>query len=134
LIIDRLRSYGESACVLVSALLFGLFHGNLNQFFYAFGLGAIFAFIYVKTQRLRYTIFLHMIINLFGGIIAPLLLRGLDLNALTQANCANAEVMMRYMAEHLPQLLAFGLYIIVILSLSIAGFVLLIVRRRAFYI
>ncbi len=131
LIIDRVRPYGEGACVLVSALLFGLFHGNLNQFFYAFGLGAIFAFIYVKTGRLRYTIFLHMVINLWGGIIAPLLLKGIDQNAL--ADRTNPQAMMRYFVEHLPQLMGFSLYAMVNLSLVIAGFVLLIVRRRAFF-
>jgi membrane protease YdiL (CAAX protease family) len=127
LIIDRLRAYGEGACVLVSALLFGLFHGNFSQFFYAFGLGAVFAFLYVKTGRLRYTIFLHMAINLYG-LLSPLLVKAMGLDALFD----NANPV-RYLVEHLPQLITFMLFIIVIFSLVIAGFVLLIVRRRAFY-
>ncbi len=128
LIIDRLRAYGEGVCVLVSAVLFGLFHGNFNQFFYAFGLGALLAFIYVKTGRLRYTIILHMTINFIGGIIPQLLTNVVDFDALTGRTNP-----VRYLAEHLPQLMTYGLYIIVIFSLVIAGFVLLIVRRRAFY-
>lgn len=47
LIIDRIRGYGEGLAVIVSGLMFGLFHGNLYQFFYAFGLGALFAYIYM---------------------------------------------------------------------------------------
>lgn len=133
LIIDRLRPFGEAVCVLTSALLFGLFHGNFNQFFYAFGLGAIFAFLYVKTGRLRYTIILHMAINLLGGIVAPLLLKDIDLNALTQMNKTDPQAMMRMIMEQLPQVMVFGLYSMLYLSLVIGGVVLLITRRRAFY-
>lgn len=132
LIIDRVRPYGEGVAVLVSALMFGLFHGNLNQFFYAFGLGAIFAFIYVKTGRLRYTIFLHMTINFFSGVIAPLLLQNVNLDALTQMNLTDPAALRRYLADHLLSLMTYGLYSIVFFSLTIAGFILLIARRRAF--
>lgn len=133
LIIDRMRSFGEGRCVLVSGLLFGLFHGNLSQFFYAFGLGALFAFIYVKTGRLRYTVFLHATINLYSGIITPLLLKGLDLNALTHGGEKNPQAIIRWMVEHLPNLIVIFFYSLVHLALVIIGLVLLIVRRRAFY-
>ena len=41
LIIDRILLYGEKTAIFVSALLFGLLHGNFYQFFYAFGIGLI---------------------------------------------------------------------------------------------
>lgn len=41
-IISRLRRYGEKTAIVFSALAFALFHMNLFQFFYAFGLGLIF--------------------------------------------------------------------------------------------
>ena len=44
-LIDRTAKYGEGISVLFSALFFGLLHGNLNQFAYAFVIGGIFAFI-----------------------------------------------------------------------------------------
>ena len=59
LICDRVAKYGQGTAVVVSGLMFGLFHGNLNQFFYAFFLGSFFAFIYLKTGQLKYTIGLH---------------------------------------------------------------------------
>lgn len=74
LIIDRTIKYGESVSVILSALLFGLYHGNVFQLFYAFFLGAIFAFVYVKTGNIKYCILFHAIINFFGGIIAPAVL------------------------------------------------------------
>ena len=131
LIIDRLRPYGEGVCILVSALLFGLFHGNLNQFFYAFGVGALFAFVYVKTGHLRYSIFMHMVINLLGGVIAPYLVKNLNLGALQQPY-GNPEAYLNSLMTQVPQLLGFALYSLLNLSLVIAGFVLLIVKRRAF--
>ena len=39
-IIARVRRYGERLAIVVSALVFALFHLNLYQFFYAFGLGS----------------------------------------------------------------------------------------------
>jgi len=70
LIIDRIRRYGDKAAILVSAVIFGLCHGNFYQFFYAFGIGLVFGYIYVRTGRIRYTIGFHMIINFLGSVAA----------------------------------------------------------------
>lgn len=69
-LIDRTIKYGAKVSILLSALLFGLFHGNLNQFFYAFLLGGFFAYIYIKTGKLKYTILLHIIVNLMGSVVS----------------------------------------------------------------
>lgn len=74
LLLDRVRVYGEKLAVLMSGLLFGLLHTNMFQFFYAFGLGCIFAYIYLRTGKLRYPIVFHGIINFSGSVIAPLLI------------------------------------------------------------
>ena len=42
LLVDRMVKYGEATAVLFSGLMFALFHGNLNQFVYAFTLGVFF--------------------------------------------------------------------------------------------
>jgi len=70
ILLSRLRKFGDFISIFFSALAFGMFHGNLSQFFYAFALGCIFAYIVVKTGTIKYTILLHMIINLFGSVIA----------------------------------------------------------------
>ena len=69
LLIDRMLPYSPCYAVLTSGLIFGLIHGNFYQFFYAFFLGTLFAFVYVKTGKLRYTIGMHMILNFTGSII-----------------------------------------------------------------
>ena len=69
LLIDALNRYGTVFCCVVSGLLFGVFHGNFYQFFYAFGLGMLLAYIYCVYGKIRYTILLHTIINIFGSAI-----------------------------------------------------------------
>lgn len=58
IIIDRVRLFGDRAAILVSAVIFGLSHGNFYQFFYAFGIGLVFAYVYIQTGKLRYPILL----------------------------------------------------------------------------
>ncbi len=70
LLIDRTIKYGAKVSILLSAMLFGLFHGNLNQFFYAFLLGGFFAYIYIKTGKIKYTMILHIIVNLMGSVVS----------------------------------------------------------------
>lgn len=80
LILDRLAGYGPAVSIFVSALVFGLAHGNFYQFFYAFLLGLIFAYIYLRTGKVRYSMMLHMMINFCGSVIPMLLLQVADVN------------------------------------------------------
>lgn len=68
-LIPRLRPYGDRFAILASALCFGLMHGNLNQFFYAFALGILLGYVFLKTGCVWQTMLLHAIYNLVGGII-----------------------------------------------------------------
>lgn len=71
IICDRLLPLGEGYAVILSAAIFGLVHGNFFQFFYAFLTGMLFSFIYIRTGRVRYTVSIHMIINILGGVLLP---------------------------------------------------------------
>lgn len=73
LIIDRTRRYGELTAVMFSAVAFGLFHCNIYQIFYAFALGLILGYVYVKTGNVILTIIMHMIVNSSSAILAPAL-------------------------------------------------------------
>ena len=130
-IIDRTRQYGEKTAVLLSALLFGLLHQNLFQFFYAFGLGLIFAYIYVRTGRLRYPVIMHAIINFMGAVVAPWILSLVDLDAIAGMDPnAPQQELMAVLGKILPGLLIYMLYAALLLGVSIAGLVLLIIRCR----
>ena len=67
-LVDRAIYCGEDIAIAMSGVMFGLFHGNLNQFVYAAALGAFFAFIYVRTGKIRYTMILHAMVNSMATI------------------------------------------------------------------
>ncbi|WP_434309922.1 lysostaphin resistance A-like protein [Hominifimenecus sp. rT4P-3] len=73
-IMDRLLAYGERAAVLVSALMFGLYHGNLYQFFYAFLVGIILGLLYARSGRLGYSIGFHILFNSLGSLVSVFIL------------------------------------------------------------
>ena len=70
LIIDRLSVYGDHVAIIFSSVAFGLLHGNLYQFFYAALLGAVLGYVYTKTRNVKYSIFMHMIVNFMGSVVA----------------------------------------------------------------
>lgn len=130
LLIDRTAAYGEGVSVLFSALFFGLFHGNLNQFAYAFVLGGFFGFIYVKTRNIKYTIFMHMLINFIGSVLSMLVLKGSGLSDLMLTTDMSLEEMTNVISEHLSGLLIFFIYCILLLAVVIAGIVLFFVNLK----
>ncbi len=71
LLIDRTRRHGDGISILLSGLLFGLFHGNLFQFFYAALLGMFLAYLYTRTNNLWWCVALHGMVNLMGGVVMP---------------------------------------------------------------
>ncbi|PKM72444.1 MAG: hypothetical protein CVU91_08600 [Firmicutes bacterium HGW-Firmicutes-16] len=129
MLIDRIRVYGEGTAILVSGLMFGLFHGNLSQFFYAFGLGCLFAYIYLRTGKVRYTIILHAIINGFGVLMAQLVAKSANTGALNM-NEENTEELINAVQSNLPQYIVTGLSGLAVLALFISGVVLLIANRK----
>lgn len=133
LIVDRTMRYGEGVAVVLSGLMFGLFHGNLSQFVYATTLGMFFAFLYVKTGNLKITIALHMFINFMGAVVSTLILKGIHFVEYSElAASGDMEGMMSLLMTNLPAWMAYVVYIFVILALVITGIVLLIVFRKRF--
>jgi len=123
-LIDRMHVYGEKLAVITSALMFGLFHGNLSQLFYAFALGLVFGYVYLKTGKLRYSIGLHMLINFIGSVVGPFFLEKLAvLDTMETMDLAALEPI-------LPWLLGFGAYVLVLIGFAITGLVLLCINKR----
>ncbi len=115
LLLDRMRSIDTPSALVFSALAFGLFHGNLIQFFYAFGVGLLFGIIYIKTGRVLYTMLLHVLVNAVGSLAALLFLRNIDLSDPFSL---------------LAPALGMGLYVLLLLTGCLAGIVLMIKHRR----
>ena len=132
LIVDRTVKYGQGVAVVLSGLMFGLFHGNLNQFAYAFLLGMFLAFLYVKTGELKVTIGLHMCINFMGAVVSVLLLKAIHLEEYQEVimNGADSQAVMDYMMKYLPGWIGYMIYVLFILAVLVTGIVLFIVYRK----
>ncbi len=133
-IIDRTMRFGEKNAILLSAFVFAFFHMNLYQFFYAFGLGLIFGYVYMRTGRIRYSVILHAIINFMGGVVAPFvisLVRPDELLKLT-SNETDPELIMSMFISVLPGIILMMLNMLVILGFAVTGIILLIVKRKSF--
>lgn len=128
LLVDRTIRYGEGTAIFLSGLMFGLFHGNLNQFVYTFLIGAFWAFIYVKTGRLRYTIYLHMALNFMGSIGSLFFLDAIS----TLEGGSSAMNGFHFLLGMLLPLAIVIPYLIVVFGLVISGIVLLVTNWKRF--
>ena len=120
LLVDRTAKYGERTAIVLSGLMFGLFHGNLNQFVYAFTLGTFFGFIYVKTGKLIYTITLHAAINFMGSVPGILMLRSRVFTEFANMS-GDIDEMMNLFVNYAQEILIYILYLIFIIVLVTVG-------------
>ena len=124
-IIDRAKPFGEFSACILSGLMFGLFHGNFLQAFYATALGFIFSYVYIRTSNIMYTIALHSIINLFGSIIVPDLISNENIekiNMIINDGVVNNET--------ISALIIVIVSVLVMISAIIAGVVLFFINVR----
>lgn len=67
MVFRRLREYmPKEGSILLSALIFGLFHFNIMQGLYAFGIGILCAFVYEKYGNIIAAMLLHISANSFS--------------------------------------------------------------------
>lgn len=67
IVFHRLKDWVKpQAAIVISALLFGIYHGNVVQFFYATCMGVMLAIIYDKTGTLWISIVAHIAANLWS--------------------------------------------------------------------
>lgn len=125
LLIDRTRRWGDAVSVLLSGILFGLFHGNLFQLFYTTMFGFLLAYIYTRTGRLGWCVGLHALTNFWGGIV-PTLLR----NWIGADIIADPEKLSAHLMKNPLQYFVYTLYGMIIYALMIAAVVLLICLRK----
>lgn len=124
-VIDRTRQYGEMLSLIFSALCFSLFHMNIFQIFYAFALGLLLAYIYIRSGNIRYTIGLHMAFNFWGSVI-PLTIGSLVSDeVLSSLQSSDAATIIQTLSpEQISGIAIYGMYILAELILFIAGIIL----------
>ncbi|MBP5253225.1 MAG: CPBP family intramembrane metalloprotease [Lachnospiraceae bacterium] len=128
LLCDRLRIYGEGITVAVAGFMFGIFHGNLTQFVYAFLLGCILTYVYLKTGRVTITIAYHIIINFVGSVVPLLALRSADIDGLQEIMATgDNDLLAEFITENIESFAVYALYSMGIILLMVVGLILLIV-------
>lgn len=132
LLIDRVQQYGEKTAILFSAVTFGLFHGNLFQFFYAFGFGLLLAYVYVRTGKLRYTIAMHVTFNFMNGFLGQMVLLPMSDSAMSAIESGSSEELLRMLAtsSHGMELAPLLIYVAFTWICLIAGIALMIANRK----
>lgn len=128
MIIDKTVHFGERTAVLFSALMFGLFHGNLFQFFYTFGVGFLWAYIYTKTRRFSYVFILHAAFNFIGGILPSMLMKYMGADSLAALETMDMNAIM----ENTGAIAAYGIYSAGLIFFAAAGCILLVRKRKQF--
>lgn len=68
-LMDALKPYGNGLAIFTTGILFGLYHGNVNQVFYAAVLGIALGYIANVTGSVFPTTILHLMFNSISGII-----------------------------------------------------------------
>ena len=73
LVFNRIKyNYNAVAAIIISAIVFGIYHGNLTQGVYATLLGLCLAYVYNKTENLLVPICIHIsanvIVNFYGKL------------------------------------------------------------------
>lgn len=132
-LIDRTVGFGEKTAMIMSGLIFGLYHGNLSQFAYAFVIGMFFAFIYIRTGKVIYTILLHMFINGTTTVLSQVMKISINIDELTQyVYGGDMEAYMNYVNENLAAFALLGLMGMIIITFLLLGIVLLILNHKKF--
>ena len=115
--------------------MFGIWHGNFQQFFFAFFLGVLFSFVYIRTGRIIYTMILHGSLNLITSSVTTELLSemmkrmGLNISSGTIDPNIDYEAVAKSI---IPIMLLLLLWLIILGGLQVSGLILVIVRRKRF--
>lgn len=132
LLLDRACIYGEKLAIFVSALLFACYHTSVYQFFYAFFVGLILGYLYLRTGKLWVSVLMHAVFNLLCSILPYVMLRFGIFAAFMEAETMDEQIAV--IAENPVGVAVACVYGFVCLGLLIAGCLLLgKYRKKVFF-
>lgn len=126
LLVSRTIRYGETFSILLSGFMFGLFHGNFQQFFFAMFVGMLFAFVFIRTGKVIYPILMHMTVNLSTSIVTT------SLYIKLMPYLDDADNMLDLPADMRLWFLVLMFWLLLLFSIALTGFVLLFVFNKRF--
>lgn len=121
LVLNSLKPYGNGFAIFVSAMLFGITHANLAQFFYATTIGIILGYVAVQTGSVVTTTVMHAMFNGIAGITSLF-----QVNPEVGKYMLNAEKGLE--PEMTPAVSAFMLWTLAVLIFAFVGFIMAIVK------
>ena len=108
--IDKLSIYGDRLAVIVSAIAFGIFHGNFYQLIYATALGIILGYVYTKTRKSIYNCLIHIAVNFIGTVPSLLTQDALErLQAMPEGTIPQGSLLNDYYAVMGVSVIQYGL-------------------------
>lgn len=123
LVMESLRPYGNGFAIFVSAILFGLTHANLEQFFYATALGIFLGYIAIATESIVTTTIMHAIFNSLSGFMLLLSVEpSVQDYILGTSNGQGAE------AEITPFVVLYFAWTVIIMLLLVVGIIMMIAK------
>ena len=69
IVLNFVRPYGKAFAIFSSAFLFGLVHGNLEQFVFAFITGMFFSYVTLLTESILPSVIIHFLNNLMADML-----------------------------------------------------------------
>ena len=133
LLMDKLGIYGDRIAIVVSAISFGIFHGDISQLFYATLIGFVLAYLYSKTANVWICALMHAFINFFGSIVPMLIMESAD-TVLKLLEEAEAGLTPDNISEYYGALLVTGAYSLFTYGVIIAGVILFFKYRKSFFV
>ena len=136
-LIDCLYPHGELTAILVSGLLFGLFHQNVEQYFYTFAIGLLLAYLYCRTGSYLSVFLIHMAFNLFSGVFPSLANEGYTAFTLQLAEIPAEEMLTTLpplLLQYALPLLYTGFHLSAVTALTVVGILILILKRKKIHI
>ena len=125
---------GQWFAIVVSGLMFGLWHENYAQFIFAWVVGIFLAFIYARTRSIFPCMIIHFIINSIGTV-SMLVSINLDMEVMQSGDTAR---MTAYLENHMIEYLLTSCVGMAVIGFIIAAIVLFIIElvkyRRVFYL
>ncbi|MDE6727159.1 MAG: CPBP family intramembrane metalloprotease [Oscillospiraceae bacterium] len=120
LVLQSLRPYGNGFAIFVSAVLFGLTHANLAQFFYATVLGIVLGYVAVQTESVVTTMVLHAMFNGIAGI-SSLFMANPDITQFLLSGASDMENVS-------PVVTVFVVWLLLVVGLAVVGFIMAVVK------
>lgn len=129
-LIGTLGRYGNIFAIIISSVVFGLFHGNMYQFFYCFLLGILLGYVYVKSGNWWLSVLMHSILNFIGGVLPKitekLSARYTELTTLAEAGEAVNKIEMFFANAAIK---GYNLFLLILFIAGIALTVMAIAKK-----